>query len=161
MRETIDQSILEDQAHKVSEDRRISRLVSQQGRMGRTRLLVGLSFGLVLLLSGIVLIKIGRFDDAGQVDIWHGNVWLNAIASMDGFLGLVLLPIGVWSLVSVIMGGLGEDAMNRVTGGYVGLRGGSRGTFIQLDFVRYLFGSRKWDRRDSREKSGKAETVDD
>src|SRR5712692_2592201 len=90
MNESLDQIIREETTRNSIESGRLSRKV---GRIGRTRLLRGISFGLVLLLSGTVLITSEGF----------GFLVL-------AVLGFIFLPWGLWIIVSSILGGLGPDA---------------------------------------------------
>jgi len=94
MIETLDQSIEEDMAEESAGERQFSR---RARKADAVKLLVGLSIGLAVLAPGIILISYEGFGS------WE---YLT--------LGFLFLPIGLWILASVAMGGLGPSAWYRL-----------------------------------------------
>ncbi len=95
MQESLEQSILEDEARQSLEDKQLMR---KAARMDAPKLLVSLSIGLVVLGSGIVLVNFNGLQ-------WGltGLIW-----------GFLLLPIGLWITASAILGGLGPSGPYRL-----------------------------------------------
>ena len=88
MTETLDQSILEDKLEESAAERQF---VREERKVDAVKLSVGLSVGLGVLASGIILITYGGLA-----------------------LGVIFLPIGLWIIVSVSLGGLGPSAWHRL-----------------------------------------------
>lgn len=94
MTETLDQSILEDKLEESAEERHFAR---EERKVDAAKLSLGLSVGLGVLASGIVLITYGGFGSLR---------WLAA--------GFLFLPLGLWITMSVGFGGLGPSGAYRL-----------------------------------------------
>jgi len=94
MVETLDQSALEDMAEEKAGERRFARKAREVSAL---KLAAGLSMGLAVLGSGLILIAYEGFSS------W---VWLSW--------GFLFLPWGLWIVASVALGGLGPSAWYRL-----------------------------------------------
>jgi len=94
MTETLDQSILEDKMEESAQERHFAQ---EQRKLAAIKLLVGLSVGLTVLLSGIIMITFGGFGSLGLLAT-----------------GFLFLPLGLWITASVALGGLGPTGAYRV-----------------------------------------------
>jgi len=94
MVETLDQSALEDMAEGKAAERQFAR---KARKVDNVKLSVGLSVGLAVFLSGIVLIANAGFGSLS----WFAT-------------GFLFLPLGLWVLASVALGGLGPSAWYRL-----------------------------------------------
>ena len=94
MVETLDESALEDMAEEKAGERRFARKARE---VSAVKLAAGLSIGLTVLGSGLGLIAYEGFGS------WR---WLA--------LGFLFLPLGLWIVASVALGGLGPSAWYRL-----------------------------------------------
>ena len=94
MVETLDQSIREDQAKELADELQFAR---KARKVDNVRLSVGLSVGFTVLLSGTILIFSNGFGSLALL------AW-----------GFLFLPMGLWIVASVALGGLGPSAWYRL-----------------------------------------------
>lgn len=90
MTETLDQSTIEDKMEESTWEEKFAR---KKWKVNVFKLFAGLSVGLVILGSGIILVN------------YNGLQW-----GLSGLIwGFLFLPLGLWITASVILGGLGPS----------------------------------------------------
>jgi hypothetical protein len=94
MVETLDQSALEDMAEGKAAERQFAQ---KARRVSATKVAAGLSTGLAVLASGLILIIYEGFGS------WRWSA-----------VGFLFLPLGLWITASVALGGLGPSGAYRL-----------------------------------------------
>jgi hypothetical protein len=94
MTETLEQSNLEDRLADSAAERRFGR---SEWQVDAVKLSIGLSAGIAVLFSGMILIT---YEGFGSADLF--------------VLGFLFLPTSLWIVASVTMSGLGPSAWYRL-----------------------------------------------